>query len=99
IMAPGRMIDRVLAAASGASLQSAQLTDKARMIQQINAAAVDQWQHIDVQIGLGLGGLLIIDANPAEGLDRPNSGIAVADDATDTVGLQHGRELRNNAFR
>jgi len=50
----GRMIDRIAAAARGASLKANQLRQKARMVKQVDLARVDGGQQIAIEIRLRL---------------------------------------------
>ncbi len=60
IMPVRRMINRILATARSATLQSTELRNQPRIVEQIDAARVQQRQQINVQLRLRLGRLLIV---------------------------------------
>ena len=79
VVAVRRMVDLVGRAVAGRSLQAADLADQRRQVEQLDAAAVDQWQQAaGVEVGFRLGVLGVADAVAAEALDRPFLGVVVA---------------------
>ena len=71
-MAAGRVIDAVSAAARGVALQAAELGDEATVIDELDAAAVQQRQEIAVEVALRLEGDGVFDAVSLESLARPS---------------------------
>ena len=75
------VVDQVLARAGGAALQLAELTDQAVGFRQHDAAGIQQWEQIAVEVALDLVGAAIIYSPLAKLLTRPLAGIAVAGNA------------------
>src|SRR6516162_2987414 len=73
-----RMVDRVATAARGATLKTAKLSDEALVIEQFNAAAVQERQQVAIQIGFRLGGDGVFDAMNPETLAWPLRGETIA---------------------
>jgi hypothetical protein len=65
------------ATACRAALQPAQLRDEPRMIQELDAAAIQHRQQVAVNVGLGLVGSEIFDAMHGEALARPQAAISI----------------------
>src|SRR5688500_9800731 len=50
VMCAGRMVDRILAASSGATLQAANLRDETVDIEEIDGTRINQREQVDVQL-------------------------------------------------
>jgi hypothetical protein len=66
-----RVVDAVPTAARRSALQPAELGDKARMVEQLDAVAIQERQKIRVQAGLRLRALLAADALRGKALHDP----------------------------
>ena len=66
-----RVVDAVPTAARRPALQPAELGDKARMIEQLDAVAIQERQKIRLQAGLRFGALLATDALRSKALHDP----------------------------
>src|SRR5262245_3709660 len=84
----GWMVDRILAAPLRFPLKTDELTDHAVAIEQRHLAAINERQHVQINLRLWLVGFLIRDAVLRKGIGRPHPGIVVADDGCDPVLLQ-----------
>jgi hypothetical protein len=62
VVPTGRVVDALPTAARRPALQPAELGDKARMVEQLDAPAVQQRQKVDVEVGLWPRALLATDA-------------------------------------
>src|SRR5580693_8753177 len=88
VMAAGRMVDAVATTARGAPLERAELADELRVVEQIDTAAVQRGQQVDIEITLRPRRLLETDVETAEHIDGPLARIAVTDDLITIVGAQ-----------
>src|SRR5262245_52301694 len=93
VPATRRMIDRIPAAAGGATLERAELVDQARIVEQLDAPAIDQRQQVDVELALGPGRGLVENAEFSELLDRPRPSIVISLDSADVVAFQQPGKL------
>ena len=66
VMRAGRMIDGVPAAARRAPLERAELVGQARIVEQLDATAVDQGQQVHIELALGPGRGLVENAEFSE---------------------------------
>src|SRR5262245_7106073 len=74
-----RMVDGVFAgAAAGCALQRGELGDQPVVARQRHAAAVEQWQEVDVNLALALLADLVADAALLELLARKFSAVSVS---------------------
>ena len=99
VMRARPVINAVAATASNTAFKPAQLIDQLRIVEQPNAAGIDQRQQIAVEIGLRRRRLLVFDRELAEHLDRPRARVLVANYFVDVVVFQHPREFFSHRRR
>ncbi len=93
VVPAGRMVDGIPAASGSAPLQSAELIDRSRVLQELDPTAVQQREELEVDLRLRPLRHLIGDVPHAEPLAGPLTPIAVAADEIDPVPLQRRPEL------
>jgi hypothetical protein len=71
VVPAGRVVDAVPTTARRSALRPAELGDKAWMVEQLDAAAVQQRQKVGVQVGLRFRALLATDALRSKTLHDP----------------------------
>src|SRR4029079_15729859 len=81
------VVNRILAGARHAALETDDLRDEAVVLRQHDAAAVQQRQQVAVEVGLGLLRDLVAEAMPAERLLDELAAKMVAADLGDAIEL------------
>jgi len=71
VVPAGRVIDRVAPATGRPAFQPAELGHQTRMIEQLDAVAIQERQKIRLQAGLRFGALLATDALRSKALHDP----------------------------
>ena len=80
IVAPGSMVDAVTSAAPGAAFEADDLCNEPRVIEQLDLPRVDDGEELSINVGFGLAGGFIGDAECPEAFARPLAAIAIAGD-------------------
>ena len=85
VMLAGAMIYRVASASGGSALKPTKLGDKAFIVEQFDAARVQQRQAVAIDFALGLFADFVFDVVLAESFDNPFTGVSVADNFVEIV--------------
>ena len=93
------VVNRILAGARHAALETDDLRDEAVVLRQHDAAAVQQRQQVAVEVGLGLLRDLVAEAMPAERLLDELAAKMVAGDLGDAIELAERGELVDDSLR
>src|SRR5262249_54265704 len=93
------MIDAVLAGARHAPLKADDLRNQPIVARQHDAAAVQQWQQVAIEIGLRPLADLVADPLLAKQLARKLASEMVAADLPDAVVLEQNRKIADHGRR
>src|ERR1700740_575429 len=94
-----RVIDAVLALTGGPPLQATELRGQAPIVQQLDAAGVNQRQKVVVQIRLPPRRLLEDTTVPLEPGNGPLASVAVAANGGNLIAVQDARAFRYRYVR
>ena len=99
VVAAGRMVDAVAAAARRSSFQAGELRAQARMVQELDSPGVQKRQKVAIKIAFGTSALLEGDPSAGKSRPRPFARVFVPRDRRDLIAPEQSRASRHRLLR